>query len=240
MSRSRVLNISSFEQFTAINVLSDPGHIGGKFIMPNGVQITLQWGLGDAKFAANVMWGGRTDGLAPTVAQANGIMSALTTGAAWTALAAHIAPTAFINAVLLRDFRAYDQPIIRSSNAAVFGASTGTELPNEVALVVTLRTALVGQANRGRMFVPGWATTALGTGNTAAAAAVTALTNWSALVTTAMSGQGYQFSLGHPPRQAYPGATGTQHPARAAGLVPITSQVVRDNHWDSQRRRGLK
>jgi hypothetical protein len=208
--------------------------------MPNGVQISIQWGLGDAKFAVNVMWGSRTDGLIPTVAQANGIMTGLTTGTAWTALSAHIAPTAFINAVLLRDFRALNQPIIRSSNAAVFGTSTGTELPNEVAAVITLRTALTGPSNRGRMYVPGWATTALGAGNVIAAAAITALTNWSALIPSAMSGQGYTFSLGHPPRQAYTGVTGTAHPARVAGLIPITGQVVRDNHWDSQRRRGLK
>jgi hypothetical protein len=90
------------------------------------------------------------------------------------------------------------------------------------------------------MFVPGWATNALGTGNTINPAAVTALGNWGSIIAGALSASGYIWCVGHVARQAYTGSTGTSHPARPAGSVPITTVAVRDNHWDSQRRRGLK
>jgi hypothetical protein len=133
-----------------------------------------------------------------------------------------------------------NQPIISSGAGGATGTSSGTELPDEVALVVTERTAFTGPQNRGRMYIPGWATTALGANNTAAAAAVTALGNWAGNIAGILSAQGYTWCVGHVARQAYTGSTGTQHPARVAGTVPITTVAVRDNHWDSQRRRGLR
>lgn len=240
MARSRIVDLSNFSQFTAINVLSDPGHIGGPLVIPNCVQISLIWLLGDTKVAHNVMYGFRTDGVAPSLAQANGILTALNTGASWTALAAFIASTASLGAVWMRDVRQAGMPIINSGAAGAPGTSASPELPDETAVVVTTRTAFVGQANRGRFYVPGWATNALGAGNVVAAGAVTALGTWASGIGPAFTGQGYTLSLGHPPRAQYTGSTGTVHPARVAGSLPITSVVVRDNHWDSQRRRGLK
>jgi hypothetical protein len=90
------------------------------------------------------------------------------------------------------------------------------------------------------MFIPGWATNALASGNVVAAAAVTALQSWANTLGGTYSANGMPVALGHKARAAYTGTSGTPHPARPAGLVPITNLVVRDNHWDSMRRRGLK
>lgn len=236
----RVIALDQLQQFTAVQLLSDPGAIGGPKIAPNCAQITIVWNLADGKIGASVLGGHYSGAFAGTVAQANSIMTALSTGGAWTALAAFIASTAAINAIRIRDINSANQPILQSTNAIVPGTSASPAVPSEVALVITERTAFVGRANRGRIYVPGWATNALGTSDTVAAAAVTALQNWAQTIPTALSAQGYTLSIVQPARNAYTGSTGTPHPARPAGSTPVTSLVVRDNHWDSQRRRGLK
>jgi hypothetical protein len=113
-------------------------------------------------------------------------------------------------------------------------------MPNEVALVITERTALAGRANRGRMYIPGWITASVAADNTAIPAVVTDLQAWANTVQNALNSAGYQLVIGQPARQAYTGLTGTQHPARAAGSTTVQSLQVRDSHFDSQRRRGLK
>lgn len=240
MARSRTINLANLQQFTAINVLSDPGYIGGPKVIPFAAQISLYWSLGNGKGAYNVLTGRYSGAYSGSVAKCNAILTALTTGAQWTALAAHIAPTAALASVLMRDLNAPDQPVIQSSSSGAVGTSSGIELPNEVAAVVTLRTAFTGPEHRGRMYIPGWASSALATGNVMAPAAVTALTNWAGIIAGVLTAQGFTWCVGHPARQAYTGSTGTQHPAREAGTVPIVSVTTRDNHWDTQRRRGLK
>lgn len=234
------MNLANFQQFAAINVLSDPGYDPDPHVVPNCIQISLVWALGGGKQAHNVMAGSRTDGLAPTQAHANAILTGLATGGAWTALAAFLAPTVTFGAVFLRDLRAFNMPVIPSNTTGAAGTSTGTELPNEVALAATFRTAFVGAGNRGRLYLPGWSTTALAAGNVASAAAIAAYQTWLNTIPTVFSQSGYTFALRQPSRIAYTGSSGRNHAARAAGTVPITSQTIRDNHWDSQRRRGLK
>jgi hypothetical protein len=236
----RYVNLANVQQFTAINITSDPGAAGGSPLVPSCAQIVLQWTTETGIVGHNVLHGRFAGGYAGTVAQANGIKTALTTGAAWTALAAHLAPSCTLSFVTIRNVDVADQALIPSNVGGGVGTSSGTALPLEVAAVLTKRTALVGRANRGRIYVPGWATTALGTGNVIAAAALTALNNWGATINGALSANGYTHVLGHVARVAYTGSTGTQHPARPAGSVDVTSVSAADNHWDSQRRRGLR
>jgi hypothetical protein len=236
----RVIRLDSLEQFTAINLLLDPGAIGGPVHVPSCAQISLIWGQDDGRTAHNVLYGRFSGPFAGTQTQANGIMTALTTGAAWTAMAAHMPPTSFLAGVSIRNVDVPNQPLVESNVTGAPGTSSGTPLPNEVAICVTLRTANAGRSGRGRIYVPNWATTALGTGNVINAAAVTAVGNWAATITGALNTQGYVFVLGLPERASYTGSTGTVHPHRDATSLVVTSTVVRDNHWDSQRRRGLK
>jgi len=236
----RAIPLDRLEQFTAVNLLLDPGDVGGPVIVPSCAQITLSWVLEGGKTAHNVLYGRYSGAFAGTVTQCNGIMAALTTGAAWTALVPFIANTGGLSTVSIRDVNSANQPIVTSTTGNGVGTSISSALPNEVAAVITLRTALAGRSGRGRVYIPGWATNALGAGNVIAAAAVTALGNWGATIGGAINTQGYVFVLGLKHRIAYTGTTGTIHPDRPATSIPITSTVVRDNHWDSQRRRGLK
>jgi len=237
----RIVALDTLQQFAAVNLRLDPGAIGGPVVIPQAAQITIQWTLGNGKVGNNVLYGRYSGTFAGTTAQANALKTAFTTGALWTAVAAHIAPGSGIQAVTIRDVNSAFQPIISSTVSLVPGTSTGTALPDEVAVCVTLRTSLAGPGARGRFYVPGLATTALGAGNVINAAAVTAIQNWAdAAVRVGINNNGYTMVLGLQARASYTGSTGTVHPARAATTLPVNGCFVRDNHWDTQRRRGLK
>lgn len=236
-----LIRLDQFQQFDAINVLVDPGAIGGPKVIPSAVEVVLIWGLTRGGFGRNVLYG-RYVGVYDLVsADATAALTALTSGATWTALAAHLAPTASLAGLTLRNVAVANQPIVHAGGGSAPGASSGTALPDEMAACITFRTAEAGPQGRGRMYVPGWATTALGTGGVIAAPAVAALEAWADTnIPAAFSALTATHCLGLPARAAYTGATGTQHPARAAKTLDVTSREVRDNHWDSQRRRGLR
>ena len=237
----RVLDISKLQTFTAVNLLSDPGAIPGKVQIPNAAQIVLTWTLADGKSGHNVLYGRYIPPFAGTAAQATAILAALGSGAQWTAYAAFLATTTSLFNVTIRDVNTIDQPIISATTGAAPGASASPEMPDEVAAVVTLRTGKVGPGNRGRIYLPGFATNALATGNVIAPATVTALGNWAQTIKTAFAAQGYTLALGQRERAAYTSPiTGANFPHRPAAAPDITALVVRDNHWDSQRRRGLR
>jgi hypothetical protein len=240
MGRSHVVNLANFQQFTAINVLTDAGAIGGPVVIPGCVQIAILWSLPDGKIGTNILTGHAGGVPAPTVAQAQGIFAALSSGAQFTAMNAFLTGAGGLSAVHLRSIDSANQPIVSSTGAGVSGTGPGLALPNEVALVVTLRTALTGRANRGRMYIPNWTLDALAPGNVVLPAAVTATTNWANTIFGALTAQGYTWVVGQRARAAYIGSTGTAHPARAATFQPVSSALARDGHWDSQRRRGLK
>lgn len=239
----RLVPLSNVQQFAAINLTSDPGAIGGFVHVPQCAQVTIHWTLTDGKRAHNVLYGRYSGPFAGSVAACNSIKASLVAGATWTALAAHLATGTALAAVTLRDVNPTDGSgvLISSDSAATPGTSSGTALPSEVAAVITKRTAKAGKQNRGRIYVPGWATTALGPIDVIASPAVTALQNWANIIGSAMVTAGYTHVLGQQARAAYVSPiTGTSFPARAAQSVDITALVVRDNTWDSQRKRGLK
>lgn len=237
-----IINISNYPQFSAINVLVDGGHIPGKVVIPQCAQIRLRWTLSDGKTAYNVLHGRYPGSFAGTVAQMNALFAQFVGGAPWTAYNALLAPATTFAGMDVRDLSQVDTAVIASNAGSVAGGGAGLSLPNETAVVATLRTGKVGPANRGRAYLPGFATSNQSAGDVIAAASMTAISNWVATWIGAMASQGYTLCIAQPARQAYVG-TGhnpASHPARAAGTVDVTSVLVRDNHWDSQRRRGLK
>ena len=236
----RIINVADLQQFTAVQFLSDPGAIGGPKLVPSCAEIVIGWNLPGGKVAANVLHGRYTGAFAGTVAQANTILTALTTGTPATTLFTHMSTATAIARLTIRDVNSANQALISAVGAPLIGTGAGNAMPNEVALVVTERTALAGRANRGRMYIPGWIVSSVAADNTAITAVVTDLQAWANTVQNALNSAGYQLVIGQPARQAYTGTTGTNHPARAAGSTTVQSLQVRDGHFDSQRRRGLK
>lgn len=235
-----LVRLENFQQFEAIDLRQDPGSIGGPRIVPSCAEIVLLFGLESGKQAHIILGGRYAGGFAGTSTQAGAIHTALSTGAQWTALAAFLATSTVFQGVTIRNIATADQPIIPSVTTTQAGSSASPALPSESAVVVTKRTAFTGQSGRGRAYIAGFATNALGAGNVVAAAAVTALQNWANGIGGALAAQGYTHVLLLPARKEYIGATGTLHPARNATSRDISSMTVRNNTWDSQRRRGLK
>jgi hypothetical protein len=185
--------------------------------------VRLNWSLTDAKIAHNVMYVNYTGTPALSSAIAESVRSTLVTGGTWTALAAFLASTVSLTGVTVLDMRSSTATAFDSTGTAAPGTAPGAALPDETAAVITVRTGLRGPAGRGRVYIPGWATGASGAGGIISAAAVTALTNWAGgTLNAALQVIGVPV-IAHP-----------------AGTVLVTSFAVRDNHWDSQRRRGLK
>jgi|SRR6478736_1389234 len=240
VARNRVIRLEDLQQFTAVNLLADAGHIGGPIVIPNCTQVVLNWNLGAGKTAHNVLYGRSAGVPAPTVAQAQALFAAMTTGGAWTAMAGHISNAVSLASVQVMSVHTAGQPIFVSTGAAVAGTNASVPMPHEVALVTTLRTALRGQSNRGRIYSTGLGVDQVAAGNIAIASLVTDQQAWHNGFIAIFSGQTLTWVIGQPARQAYTGITGTPHPARAAGSVVISAAVVRNNTFDSQRRRGLK
>jgi hypothetical protein len=240
MSPVRLVNIANFPQFTAINLMKDPGYDPAVRTIPQCVEVGLGWGLEDGKVGHNVLHARYAGTYPGSVAMANAILVGLTTGAAWTAMATFLSSTGGLQILTLRDLNTPNQPLLQNTASGAIGTSVSAALPNETAIVVTLRTAKAGRAFRGRIYLPGWATNALGTGNVIAAACVTDINAWANTIPTVFQAQGLTFVIGQHSRLAYTSGIGTPHPARAATTVDITSQSVKDNHWDTIRRRGLK
>jgi len=218
--------------------MPDPGRIPGAATIPNAIQIRLVWTLANGKTVYNVLHGIVAGGFTPTSTVAEAIRTALTASGGWTTLRPLLNTGVSFAGVDLRDMRTVNQPIVASTGAAIAGTGAGTALPPGDALTVTLRTALVGRGARGRVYLPGFDTTAMAAGGVAAAGTVTAATGFVNAVSTALSGQGITLAIGNPARQAYTGSTGAVHPARSATALAVTSVVTRNNIFDHQRRRA--
>lgn len=238
----RLINLSNLPSFQAVTLLSDPGYSPGPRIIPNCALVRLNWTLTDGKVGHNILHAAYTGtpALSATVAQT--IFTSLTTGANWTSLAAFLASTAALASVTVLDLRSATATEFQSTGTAVPGTSASAAFPDEVAAVVTLRTANRGPSGRGRMYVPAWANNAGAAGGVISAPAIAALGTWFGINVFGgiASGLG-PMVLALPHRIAYTSPiTGRQFPDRPATTVVVTAGSIRDNHWDSARKRGLK
>lgn len=218
--------------------MSDPGRIPGPTIAPATCQVNVRWTLPNSRVGINALHGAFTGSFTPTVAIANSIMTGLTTGAAWTAYAAHLAGPSGLAGIDLRDISAAGNALVSSTANGVAGTGPPPPLAAHTALVATLRTARAGRNARGRAYLPCFSSAAMaanGQGVAGLSADVNAwLATWSSVFTTV----GLTLCIPQPARQAYTGETGTAHPARpVAPSLPVTSVSLRNVIFDTQRRR---
>jgi hypothetical protein len=221
----------------------DPGRIPGPVYIPNALAVKLHWNLANNKAATNVLHFRYTSAPSMTEAFVNGVQTDANTAFTSSGVATGIDTETQLLAISVRDLaqdpsgRGFAEN--RSTGAAVTGGAVGGKpMPYQVAFVVSLKTGFSGQANRGRVYIPGWNTEASDDeGDIQEAHAINAvefITNFK----NAMDGRGLELSIAQPARQAYEGLTGTQHPARAARLTEVTSITRLNLHWDTQRLRA--
>lgn len=218
--------------------MPDLGRIPGGQVITAGVQVRLVWTLANTKTAYNVLHGSVAAGFASTTTVAQAVFAAILAAAGWTNWRPHISTLNSFAGVDIRDMRGLNNPIAASTGGAVAGTGAGGALPPGDALVVTLRTALAGRANRGRVYLPGLDQSAMAAGGVAAAGTMTDAAGFITAVQTAMNGQGIALGIGNPERNLYTGTTGAVHAHRPSGIVPVTSITVRNAIIDHQRRRA--
>lgn len=160
----------------------------------------------------------------------NTVGAAVKSGFASSTLNAAIAiPVTLVN-VGLRDLRTAGQPEFLDAGAAVAGTNASDPLPPQTALCITLRTALVGQHYRGRVYLPGFGET-VNTSSGAASSGSNAVSFVTA-IKTALQGSGMDLGvISRPNPLATPPWTGF--------VTTVTSIVCRDLVWDTQRRRAI-
>lgn len=219
--------------------MADPGRIAGPIVIPNAIEVDLVWNLASGKQVKNVLHGQVAPGFNATAAVAQAVYAAIIASAAWTAWKPFVNSNASFAAVNLRDLRTANMPVVTSTGAATPGTGAATALPPGASLVVSQRTASAGRGFRGRCYLPGLDSAGLTAATGAATAgAQTAAANFLTAVQTALTASGITLSIANPARQAYTGRKGRAIPARAAGIVNVTSIVVRLAALTSQRRRS--
>lgn len=223
--------------------IRDLGHIPGPIFIPDCVAVRLYWKIPNGKTIFNVLHAsydtipGLSEEFVETLQTA--VEGALNTSGWLTSLDTETV----LAKVGIRDMREVSAGTGLSEWVSSGGGVPGTAvgggpMPPQIAFVVSLKTGLAGQANRGRIYLPG-----INTGTQDpnglmkgpnADSAVTFIRN----VRTAMTAQNLTMCIAHPARQAYTGRDGADHAARDAGTVPVSNIVSLDNVYDTQRLRA--
>jgi hypothetical protein len=201
-----------------------------QLVVPNAAQMRLIWSLSGQLYALNVMGVVNAGGIAITQALTNSVGSAIKSALASSTHNANLSTTVSLSNIGLRDIRTANQSEFVDTGGAVAGTSAGDLLPPQVALCITLRTALAGASFRGRVYLPGFSEL------TNAAAGVISFTTAPVAFVVAIKAAliANALDLGVISRPD-PLAT----PARAGQINVVTAIVARDAVWDTQRRRAV-
>jgi len=206
-------------------------------VLANAVQVRLIWSL-NGKIACNVLGGSVTGGYVNSQTHADDLGTAVLARFTSSGLKALCATTTRLFGVGIRDVRTPNEVEYQSSASFVAGTGTGDPLPNEVAAVVTLRTARAGKSYRGRVYFSGADEDQNDSTQHMEGPYQTAVIAFLTGVQADMATEGIDLAVLSAPRYAnllppldietWPGA-----------LTPVTSMQMLDGKWDSQRRRRI-
>jgi len=217
--------------------VASPGYVPGPLVIPSTLQVRLGWVLPNGKSASNVLHAIVDDGLDNSVLLANSIYDAIAGSGETTTYLDFLSSETSLAFLDIRDLRTGSQTLFQSEGAALPGTGSGNALPEEVSLVVTLRSALAGRAHRGRVYLTGFDDSVLDVDGHCVSGASTAARNFVVAISGAMLTNGLALGIGHRGHAEYINAHGGTVAAEAPGTDLVTSILVRDNVFDSQRRR---
>lgn len=209
-----------------------------QLVIPQGVLVRLIWTRGGSDYAVNVLGALNPGPVTVNQALANTVGTAIKARLTSTGHVGDLASTIALSKVTLRDVSIPNQGEFPDSGGPVVGtdATTG-ELPPQVALVITLRTALAGPRFRGRIYLPGFSEATSLAGACVSGNAENARL-FVAGISTDLSTSGLTLAVFSRPVDADP--TATPPIAGRAGLgTAVTSIVTRNLVWDTQRRRAI-
>ena len=206
-------------------------------IIPNCCQIRFRW-HDPSKAFLNVFHGNVTAAgpLNPSIGET--LFAALKGSSGAVRWLANLPTSTVFDGVDVRDLRSPNNPLLSSTSAAVPGTSATGALPPQVAIAMTLRTAQAGRQFRGRIYFGGLAAVCDDTTGHIATGPSGDLLAWFNDIFTTLNANGMPMCIGQKELLARPGHGGTTLPHRPAAAVPVTSYLVRNNIFDTQRRRS--
>lgn len=214
--------------------------VKGPVVIPNCAEIKVLWTQGSLTLN-NVFHGALTAAGPMNPAVAESIFSALKANTATTTWLGHLSTSISLSGVHVKDLRAANNPTLTSTGLPVLGTGTGSVLPQDNALVITLKTAFSGKGYVGRVYLPGLDSAQLADSRHWISTTVfdNAALGFVNAVNSAMTAQGLPWVLGRRALQANtdPAAPPHLQQNRPADTIPIASAAVTDHRVDSQRRR---
>ena len=123
-------------------------------VVANAVIVRLFWSL-NGKLAYNVLGGSVGGGYTNSQVHADALATAVLAGFTSSGLKALSASTTELQGAGIRDIRSANLVEYSQTGSPVAGTGAGDPMPNEVAAVVTLRTAFAGKHFRGRVYISG-------------------------------------------------------------------------------------
>jgi len=130
-------------------------------IVSQGCLVRLVWTLNGTPAAVNVLGIKRGTGVAVDQAFADAVGLFIKGAFTASGMDDKVSTAVALASVGVRDINTPSQPEILDTNAASPGTAVGSLLPPQVALCITLRTALAGKEYRGRFYQFGWTATSL-------------------------------------------------------------------------------
>lgn len=200
-----------------------------QLVVANAAQLRLIWSLGGSLYALNIM-GVVANAVPITQAITNTIGTAIKSSFTSSALSASISTQVSLVNIGLRDIRTANTAEFLDSGAAVPGTLAGDLLPPQTALCVTLRTAQAGRSFRGRVYLCGFGEAV--SGSTGAFTTLASPVNFITALKANLVTSGMDLGVLSRPRFA-------PLPPSAGFVTPVTSIVLRDSVWDTQRRRAV-
>lgn len=218
----------------------DAGRIPGPQNVRNCVEIKLVWSVPNGKLNHCIVHGSYATSMPAGQNLANTLFGSISS--AWSSDLGQYCPagppTTTFTQVQVRDMASFTNPIFVSVGTGVNGTSTSAAMPASSAIVLSENLVIRGRGQKGRVYLPGWATNADAGGGQIVGTAVTAVTAFGTALFNAITAAGLTPCVAKVARQQYMGYTGTVHPARTDTTVAVTSYSCLDNRWDQQRPRN--
>lgn len=184
--------------------------------------IKITWQLAGVDWALNVLHAQLPGGESVNQGLADGWAADLDALHVSSGLAAVQPSTVALDRVGVRDLRVANQAE-HEAEVGSLGLSAAELLPRQVGIKVTTRTNLAGKSFRGGPTIPGFDETQNNGAGQIAATASDAAEAFVEGMRTAATARGHTLSVGS---------------VKLGLSTPITLAVVRDQVWDTQRRRG--
>ncbi len=204
-------------------------------VLASAVVVRIGWSF-NGVLGFNVLGGSVGGGFANSQAHANALATAIAVSLTSSGLKALLATTTELLTVGIRDVRTANEVEYSGDAGPVVGTGSGDPLPNELAAVVTLRTAKAGKSFRGRSYFSGAIVAESDASGHIVAGFNTAIVAFMTAVQANMGTEGITLCVLSRPRYANL-LPPLDIQTYGGNLTPVTSITARDTQWDSQRRR---